>query len=128
MDTRDKPLPLFGQKVETQPKPDASPRQAETKPRLKSAGPETPTNKPEVATSKRQFGGEPPDELVPDPQVWREFDISSMTGWRWSSNSELGFPPPIKIRNRNYRSRRQLEEFKRRMLRRAIAEREEAAA
>jgi hypothetical protein len=68
------------------------------------------------------------DELVPDPQVWREFDITSMAGWRWTHDPKLNFPPPIKIRNRNYRSRRQLEEFKRRMLRQAIAERAEAAA
>jgi hypothetical protein len=39
-----------------------------------------------------------PDMLVPDPVVWREFGISSMTGWRWSNDPKLGFPPPIKIR------------------------------
>lgn len=62
-----------------------------------------------------------PDELVPDPVVWREFGISSMTGWRWTHDLELGFPPPIKIRNRCFRSRRALEEFKVRMMRQAIA-------
>lgn len=48
------------------------------------------------------------DELVPDPQVWRELGISPMTGWRWSHDQALCFPPAVKIRNRNYRSRRAL--------------------
>ena len=69
-----------------------------------------------------------PDVLVPDPQVWREFGITSMTGWRWTKDPELNFPPPIKIRKRCFRSRRQIEEFKQRMLRRAIAERAGEAA
>jgi predicted DNA-binding transcriptional regulator AlpA len=60
--------------------------------------------------------GDAPDQLVPDPQVWREFGISSMTGWRWTRDPTLGFPPPIKIRTRCFRSRRALEEFKRRMV------------
>jgi predicted DNA-binding transcriptional regulator AlpA len=62
-----------------------------------------------------------PDTLVPDPQVWREFGISSMTGWRWTRDPTLGFPPPIKIRTRCFRSRRALEEFKRRMVARGAA-------
>jgi hypothetical protein len=57
------------------------------------------------------------DELVPDPVVWREFGISSMTGFRWTHDPELGFPPIIKIRDRNYRSRRALEAFKQRRIR-----------
>ncbi len=64
-----------------------------------------------------------PDELVPDPIVWREFGISSMTGWRWTKDPELGFPQPIKIRHRCFRLRREIEAFKQRMLRKAIAER-----
>ena len=63
------------------------------------------------------------DEFVPDPVVWREFGVTSMTLWRWTRDKELGFPPPIRIRNRLFRSRRQLEEFKQRMLRKAIATR-----
>lgn len=62
-----------------------------------------------------------PDSLVPDPQVWREFGISPMTGWRWTRDPTLGFPPPIKIRTRCFRSRRALEEFKRRMVARGTA-------
>jgi hypothetical protein len=67
--------------------------------------------------------GAGPDELVPDPEVCREFNISSMTLWRWDHDIELDFPPPIVIRKRKFRIRRQLEEFKRRMLRNAIAQR-----
>jgi hypothetical protein len=63
------------------------------------------------------------DTLVPDPQVWAEFNICPMTGWRWTRDPELDFPQPIKIRNRCYRSRRQIEAFKERMLRKAIAAR-----
>jgi hypothetical protein len=63
------------------------------------------------------------DELVPDPQVCREFGITSMTLWRWDRDPELDFPPVIKIRKKNYRSRQLLEKFKRRMVTNAIAAR-----
>jgi hypothetical protein len=68
-------------------------------------------------------GDSPPpttNYLVPDPQVWREFGITSMTGWRWTNDPELSFPPPVRIRNRCYRSRQQIEAFKQRMLRQAM--------
>jgi hypothetical protein len=60
------------------------------------------------------------DELVPDPQVWRELGITSMTGWRWTRDPDLDFPPLIKIRRRNFRSRKQLEAFKHRMVKAAL--------
>src|ERR1700693_1718816 len=53
-----------------------------------------------------------PDELVPDPQVAREFNVTLMTLWRWDHDpklAELGWEPPVKIRTRNYRRRRPLE-------------------
>jgi hypothetical protein len=56
-----------------------------------------------------------PDELVPDPQVAREFNVTLMTLWRWDHDpklAELGWEPPVKIRKRNYRRRRPLEKFK----------------
>jgi hypothetical protein len=62
----------------------------------------------------------PIDEWVPDPKVWRELHVTPMTGWRYTHDPDLDFPPPIKIRGRNFRSRRQLEAFKARMLRLAI--------
>ena len=40
---------------------------------------------------------EKPDALVPDPQVWEELGVTSMTGWRYTHDRELNFPPPIKI-------------------------------
>lgn len=64
-----------------------------------------------------------PEILVPDPQVWREFNVSSMTLARWTADPTLGFPPPLKINGRNFRSRRLLEKFKEDLLRKAIADR-----
>lgn len=66
---------------------------------------------------------EKPDALVPDPQVWEELGVTSMTGWRYTHDRELNFPPPIKICNRNFRSWRMLEEFKKRLVQNALAER-----
>jgi predicted DNA-binding transcriptional regulator AlpA len=63
---------------------------------------------------------ERPDELVPDPQVAREFNVTPMTIWRWDHDAGLGFPPPIKIRTRNFRSRRALEAFKECLMRGAL--------
>jgi hypothetical protein len=66
------------------------------------------------------------DTFVADPDVARELDVSLMTIWRWDQTPELavaGWPPKIQIRKRNFRSRRQLEEFKKAMLKKAIAER-----
>jgi hypothetical protein len=77
-----------------------------------------------------EFEEDEPDELVPDPIVCREFNISAMTLWRWDHDPELaalGLPPPVIIRKRKFRVRRQLESFKRCMLRRAIEQRAEAA-
>jgi hypothetical protein len=65
-------------------------------------------------------------ELVPDPKVFQEFDISAMTGYRWDHSEELialGWPPPIRIGQRKYRSRKALEAFKAGLMRRAIEQR-----
>ena len=64
-----------------------------------------------------------PDQHVPDPQVCRELGITSMSLWRYDHDATLNFPPPIKIRNRNFRSRRLLEAWKEEMLRRAVKQR-----
>jgi hypothetical protein len=69
-----------------------------------------------------------PDQFVPDPKARSEFGLSAMGWWRWNQDAlliELGLPPPIVIRGKNYRSRRALEAFKQRLLRRAIAARKE---
>jgi hypothetical protein len=84
-----------------------------------------------VASSGDIDGEDGPDELVPDPIVCREFNISAMTLWRWDHDPELtalGFPPPVTIRKRKFRLRKQLEAFKRTILRRAIAAHAEASA
>jgi hypothetical protein len=81
-------------------------------------------------SSKREIQ-QPPngdiDELVPDRQVAKECgNVTLMTLWRWSHDpkySDLNFPPPIKIKTRNYRSRLALDEFKQRKFLEAIAAR-----
>lgn len=60
------------------------------------------------------------DHLVPDPRVWREFGVTPMTGWRWTNDPALGFPPRIKINNRNYRSRAALDAFKAGLMAKAL--------
>jgi hypothetical protein len=66
-----------------------------------------------------------PDQLVPDPIVATEFYITLMGLYRWTNDPKLRFPAAIKIRNRNFRSRRAIEEFKARMMRAAITQRTE---
>jgi hypothetical protein len=46
-----------------------------------------------------------------------------MTLSRWTKDATLGFPPPVRIRSRNFRSRNQLEKFKGLLVRKAIARR-----
>ncbi len=71
------------------------------------------------------------DELVPDPQIARELNISLMTMWRWDRDPELtalGWPAPVYIRKRKYRGRKKFEKFKALLLRRAIKTRNEKVA
>ena len=68
------------------------------------------------------------EELVADPQVWKELGVSSMAGWRWTNDPALNFPPAIKIRGRNFRSRRMLEAFKKTLIRKALTDRAGRAA
>jgi hypothetical protein len=71
-----------------------------------------------------------PEELVPDPQVGRELNVSLMTLWRWDHDpamTELGWPAPIRIRTRKYRARKPLEKFKSAAMRRAIQTRHKVA-
>lgn len=56
------------------------------------------------------------DKLVPDTVVCEEFGVTLMTLWRWDQDKNLGFPPKIKIRGRNYRSRDALDTFKQRLV------------
>lgn len=67
------------------------------------------------------------DTWVAEAQVRVECgDLSSMTIHRYDQDErlkKLGWPPPIYIRGRKYRSRRMLEEFKERMLQLSLANR-----
>jgi hypothetical protein len=65
------------------------------------------------------------DALIPDPEMWRKFGVSPMTGWRWTNDPKLNFPQPIKIRTRNFRRGGELNEFGERLLREAIKQRAE---
>jgi hypothetical protein len=65
--------------------------------------------------------------LIPDPGVFRELCISSMTGWRWDRDprmKELGWPPPIYRGRYKFRDSIQYQKFKANLLRQAIAKRD----
>jgi hypothetical protein len=58
-------------------------------------------------------GSQPPDELVVDRQARKECgNVCRMTFNRWEKDLELQLPPAIRINNRKYRLRSQLEKFK----------------
>ncbi|WP_339036326.1 hypothetical protein WHZ78_02450 [Bradyrhizobium symbiodeficiens] len=65
----------------------------------------------------------PINQLVPDPIVAREFCVTLMTLWRWTRDAELGFPPAVKIRGKNFRARAEIEAFKDRLLKGGLRER-----
>jgi predicted DNA-binding transcriptional regulator AlpA len=55
------------------------------------------------------------DEYLTGPDLDRRYKRSSQTRWRWSKDPELGFPKPIRIKNRLLYSRSEIEEWERRM-------------
>jgi hypothetical protein len=67
------------------------------------------------------------DKLVPDPQVREELGgIKKITSWRWDKNPDkapVGWLPPVKIGNRNFRFRSMVETVKANLLRAAIEQR-----
>ena len=72
-----------------------------------------------------------PDVLVPDPLVQAEFNINAMSLYRWDRDPRmiaLGWPPRIKIRQRNFRSRKGLEAFKRNLNQQALERRADTLA
>jgi hypothetical protein len=74
-----------------------------------------------------EYNHDAPDILVPDGQVAVELGgISFMSIVRYDADplmAALGWPPPIRLKNRKYRSRKALESFKAALTRRAIEER-----
>jgi hypothetical protein len=47
--------------------------------------------------------------LMPDSAVARRYGVHTKTLTRWDNTPELGFPPPVRIRRRRYRSIVELE-------------------
>jgi hypothetical protein len=70
-----------------------------------------------------------PGDLMTDAACRRELGgISSVTLWKYTNDKSLGFPPPVKIRKRNYRPRKLFDAFKARLIAQALAERSSGAA
>ena len=66
--------------------------------------------------------------LVKDFVVRAEFgDLSEDALKAWDADPDLGFPPRITIRNRNYRSRAALDAFKDKLLAEAMRKRRKRA-
>lgn len=59
------------------------------------------------------------DALVPDSKLVNELGITAETLWRWDQDPAMHMPPKTKIRGKNYRSRTEIEAFKKRMLSKA---------
>jgi hypothetical protein len=79
--------------------------------------------KPKSSTA--QTAGATDDPWIPNPQVADEFGVTPMTLWRWDASeamAALGWPPPIKIGDRKFRSRKALDAFKDAMFKRAVQE------
>jgi hypothetical protein len=52
------------------------------------------------------------DVLVPDPVFAEELGIHLRTLARWDEDQTVGVPKPVKLRNRKYRWRSAINEFK----------------
>jgi hypothetical protein len=69
-------------------------------------------------------------DFVPDSMVGEELHVTKMSIWRWDNDpklapkmAELGWPPRVKRGSRNGRFLGPLDQFKRNLMLRAIAER-----
>jgi predicted DNA-binding transcriptional regulator AlpA len=58
---------------------------------------------------------EPTEEYLTGRDLDCRYRRSPQTRWRWSKDPELGFPKPIKIKNRLLYRRSEIEEWERRM-------------
>jgi predicted DNA-binding transcriptional regulator AlpA len=80
--------------------------------------------KAELASSTRSHDA--PDTFVPDNIVALELGgVSLMTLYRWTNDPDVNFPLPIKMNGRNYRSRRELEAFKKELQQQALEKRKQ---
>jgi len=95
-------------------------KQQRPRPPVRAARPRAPrlqdNSRTEASDGEGDDDSGEPDSLVPDAVVARELGISLMGMWRRTHDVSDNFPPPIKIRSRNFRSRRQVEAYKRRKL------------
>jgi predicted DNA-binding transcriptional regulator AlpA len=55
------------------------------------------------------------DDYLTGADIDRRYKRSAQTRWRWSKDPELGFPKPMKIKNRLLYRRSEIEAFERRM-------------
>ncbi|HEY5130000.1 MAG TPA: hypothetical protein VIJ35_22410 [Bradyrhizobium sp.] len=76
------------------------------------------------ATPDPASNGQPIGDLVPDPTFAREIGVSLVTVWRRDQAPPDGWPEKIPVGNRNFRLRRQVEFYKRFLLKRARDARE----
>jgi hypothetical protein len=53
------------------------------------------------------------EELLPDPLVAKRYNVSTRTLPRWDADPGLGFPPPIRIKDRKYRRMSDLVKWER---------------
>jgi hypothetical protein len=76
-----------------------------------------------VASRKPAQQDNQPDEFVPDPIVQRELNKSRWTLIRYENDPDMGFPPCIYLKGKKHRSRKALEEWKKRMVEEALQQR-----
>ena len=55
------------------------------------------------------------DDYLTGADIDRRYKRSAQTRWRWSKDPELGFPKPMKIKNRLLYRRSEIEAFECRM-------------
>jgi hypothetical protein len=58
--------------------------------------------------------------LLPERKVAERYEVSTRTLIRWDTVKDLGFPPPVFIRRRRYRSIAALDKFDRDSARKAV--------
>jgi predicted DNA-binding transcriptional regulator AlpA len=61
--------------------------------------------------------------LIPDPEVARTLGVTLMTIYRWDHDPSMGFPKPIRLKTRKYRSAKELTEWRDGLVREAAAHR-----
>jgi hypothetical protein len=72
--------------------------------------------------SKHHEDDESRPVLIADRRVADRYDVSVRTLARWDEQPDLGFPPPIYIRDRRYRELAKLDEWDRANTRKATAQ------